>query len=511
MIQLSNQLNNVLRIYSAYRLLVSLILLSATISKVELFYLYIAYPQLLIASCWLYLVLNIVLMCVSVPKNKLNIFILSLLDIGILALIFTASGGIPSGIGNLLVISVAISNIILIGLSGIALAAFASCCLVYITFFFYTDLHLIHAAMLGILCFVCALFMQSLAKKIRSSTILVQTQAQDIIELEELNNQIVQRLNIGCLLIDEGYNIQLANNTAINMLGCLDYYNRYIGQFSSALVTALLQWKNQKLITKSQIKIKDSLDVQISFKQFNFGNKNNILVFLEDMSLVNNKANQLKQASLATMAGSIAHEIRNPLSSISYSAQLLENSNELNNDDRRLVAIINNHVNRINHIIESVLQITSRKDINTKQIDLVNFLHQFIGNLTLKNNQHIYLNFTDKNLQVIFDINQLTQVLTNLVQNALYFSELKNGVAKVWLNAEKNSETGLITLSVIDDGSGIEQDNLAKIFEPFFSTSQNGSGLGLYICKEFCELNEAYLTYAQSAQNGSSFIIRFKT
>jgi len=513
MMQLANQLQNVLRIYSIYRLLVSVILLSATISKVEAFYLYIAYPQLLLISCWAYLIINVVIVCLPIFTNKIQVFILGILDVGLLALIFSAGGGIPSGIGNLLVISVAISNIMLIGLSGIALAAFASCCLVYITFFLYTDLHLLHAAVLGVLCFVCAFFMQGLARKIRTSTTLVQTQAQDIVELEELNNQIVQRLDIGCLLVDEGYNIQLANNRAINMLDCLDYHGRYLGQLSSSLQTELLQWKSKQVISNTQIKIKNNLTVQVNFQQFNFSNKQHVLIFLEDMQRVNDKANQLKQASLAAMAGSIAHEIRNPLGAISYASQLLATSYELNNDDKRMVEIIDNHVKRVNSIIESVLQITGRKEVNLQPINLTSFIQKYSDDLTatLNSKQHIFLNIAQDNLTVMFDRQQLTQILNNLVQNALYFSAAKNDVAKVWLNVNFNQNTNLITLEVIDDGAGVDASNVVKIFEPFFSTRKTGSGLGLYISKELCELNQAYLNYCKSDIGGSCFTIIFKS
>jgi two-component system sensor histidine kinase PilS (NtrC family) len=100
------------------------------------------------------------------------------------------------------------------------------------------------------------------------------------------------------------------------------------------------------------------------------------------------------------------------------------------------------------------------------------------------------------------DPSQLTQVLTNLVQNGLRHSSKVHGKGQVWLDLFRDPDSDLPILDVIDDGPGVPEDQITNLFEPFFTTESKGTGLGLYISRELCESNQARLDYRQQEQGG---------
>jgi two-component system sensor histidine kinase PilS (NtrC family) len=108
---------------------------------------------------------------------------------------------------------------------------------------------------------------------------------------------------------------------------------------------------------------------------------------------------------------------------------------------------------------------------------------------------------------VSFDRGHLDQVLWNLGQNALRYCRNLTGSLK--LNLTNSEEGGGITLDVIDDGPGVNTEAALKLFEPFFTTESAGTGLGLYIGRELCEANGAFLEYVPQTGGGACFRIVF--
>ncbi|MNZ68984.1 Sensor protein ZraS [compost metagenome] len=234
-------------------------------------------------------------------------------------------------------------------------------------------------------------------------------------------------------------------------------------------------------------------------------------MFLEDISQIAQQAQQLKLASLGRLTAGIAHEIRNPLGAISHAAQLLQESEVLDGHDRRLTQIIQDQSRRMNLVIENVLQLSRRRQANPQLIDLKYWLYRFAGELreNLRDTERLHLQAGQGSIQTRMDPNQLTQVLTNLVQNGLRYSTQQHGTGQVWLNLFRDSETELPVLEVLDDGPGISPEQQARLFEPFFTTETKGTGLGLYISRELCESNQARIDYKMRNEGGSCFRITF--
>jgi len=515
---LGDQGRRILRLYHLYRLTIGLALVLLISSDLHDSLLQMSNPTLFSNGAWLYLILNIIVsVLVQNPKRDLPVLGLALMDVILLSGLFYFAGGTPSGIGNLLIVAVAIANILLRGRVGFFVAAVAAIGLIYLTFYLSLSKpeaarQFVQAAALGTLCFAAALLVQGLTRRLQASEHLARQRAEDVANLEALNALILQRMRTGILVLDPQRQVLLANQGAQQLLEQPETGGMPLAEYCPDLLNRLQQWQSNPTLRPEPLKIGQSGPiVQPSFASLQHGEKRNTLVFLEDSSHIAQKAQQLKLASLGRLTASIAHEIRNPLGAISHAAQLLHESESLDAADRRLAQIIQDHSRRMNLVIENVLQLSRRRQAEPQLLDLKYWLHRFVSELrnTLAPQQSVHLEVIGSSLQTRMDPNQLTQVLTNLVQNGLRYSGLRHARAQVWLRLYRDPASDLPVVEVLDDGDGVAAEQLQNIFEPFFTTESKGTGLGLYISRELCESNQARLDYRERPEGGSCFHIVF--
>ncbi len=237
------------------------------------------------------------------------------------------------------------------------------------------------------------------------------------------------------------------------------------------------------------------------------------LVFLEDNRQIVQRVRQMKLASLGRLTASIAHEIRNPLGAISHASQLLKESGTASVDDKRMIEIILDHCNRVNMIIEDVLDVSRHDDTLAQKIVLKTWLEEFIENYKATHDQcyEIELTIEESDTRVNVISGQLEQVLNNLFDNGLRYSKQNTNRATLQVIAGLDSRDGDYQpyIHVIDDGIGITDSDEALLFEPFHTTESNGTGLGLYISKELCEANQSQLSYRKTEEGKSCFSIYF--
>ena len=230
---------------------------------------------------------------------------------------------------------------------------------------------------------------------------------------------------------------------------------------------------------------------------------------MEDNRALTQQAQQLKLASLGRLTASIAHEIRNPLGAISHASQLLRESDQVCQADQRLIQIILQHTDRVNQIIENTLSISRRKEVTSTPMDLAQWLPKFKETYQQGNETQIVLEIQSESLPMKFDASHLSQVLTNLCDNGARYNAKTTGVREVKVVAGTNTNSDTSFVEVIDHGPGISSDEAGEIFNPFYTTDTQGSGLGLYICKELCEINQAALNLKFSEPGHTCFRIDF--
>lgn len=513
-----DQSRRILRLYHYYRLTIGLALVLLISSDLHQDVLDVINPAMLRNGAWAYLIVNIVVaVSMQQPRRSSQLFGLALMDVVLLSALFYLAGGTPSGIGNLLVIAVAISNILLGRRIGLLIAALASIGIIYLTFYLAlskpgAESQYVQAGALGTLCFVAALFVQALTRRLQLSENLARQRAEDVANLEALNALILQRMRTGILVIDAEHRVLLANRAATDMLALPELAGQVLDTSYPPLIERLQQWRTNPTLRPENLRaVAGGPTLQPSFATLQHSEQSNTLVFLEDVSHITQQAQQLKLASLGRLTAGIAHEIRNPLGAISHAAQLLQESEALDAPDRRLTQIIQDHSRRMNLIIENVLQLSRRRQAEPQLLDLKYWVHRFAGEFRngLKGNQSLHVESVGSSLQTRMDPNQLIQVLSNLVQNGLRYSGQQHAEAQVWLKLYREPDSDLPVLEILDDGPGVKPDQMANIFEPFFTTENKGTGLGLYISRELCESNQARLDYQPRAEGGSCFRIVF--
>jgi two-component system sensor histidine kinase PilS (NtrC family) len=230
------------------------------------------------------------------------------------------------------------------------------------------------------------------------------------------------------------------------------------------------------------------------------------------MATMSKRAQQIKLASLGRLTASIAHEIRNPLGAIGHATQLLDESEALDDSDRRLITIIGNHTRRVNTVVENVLQLSRPGTSLPQKINLHAWLKGFVDEFGHSGNcqpGQIRFSVEPDDLDVHCDPSLLHQAVWNLCQNAARHGAGESTALLIRLVGTRLTSSERPCLDIIDNGAGIEPELADKIFEPFFTTKSSGTGLGLYIAREICESNQSQLDYFPTTEGGSCFRITF--
>lgn len=508
----------VLRLYHLYRLVIGLALVALISSNLEVQLLNITQYKLFSYGGWAYLVLNLFTALLMPRAERLApLLALAVTDLALLCLLFYTGGGTPSGLGNLIVVSVAIANILLHRQIGLLLAALGAAGIIYSTFWLSLNNpdasnQFMQAGSLGMLCFAAALFIQWLVRRLQASEHLVKHQASTVANLEALNASIIERMRTGILVLDKNGQVLQVNQAALNMLDmpCLQGHN--LARQCEPLRQAYEAWQANPAMTPPRFqRTPQSSQLQPGFVSLEQDGQPQLLVFLEDTRHYNQQAQQLKLMSLGRLTAGIAHEIRNPLGAISHAAQLLSESNNLDKADHRLSQIIQEQARRLNNVIENVLQLSRQSQPEPQLIDLKYWLYRYVNSWREHSASlgELKLEVVGGHLQTRMDPHQLTQILDNLISNGLRFSRQENSNPSVRLVLFRHPSLLLPVLEIIDTGPGVPQPEQAALFEPFFTTNKKGTGLGLYISRELCEINHARLDYIDRPRMGGCFRITF--
>ena len=440
-----------------------------------------------------------------------------LVDILAITLLMHASGGLSSGLGILLVVAVAAGSLLMPGRLAFLFAAIATLAVLgqygmaYLQNVAIPAGGITQSGLLGAAFFATAAMARMLALRLRESEALAEQRGVDLANLQELNERIVQRLQSGIVVVDPQGRVRLMNRTAWMQLGMPpEQPGRPIAEIFPELHRHLRTWcKNPDWIPPILRPAGSETGLIPKFTRLGTENGVGAIISLEDSSALAEQAQQMKLASLGRLTASIAHEIRNPLGAISHAAQLLAESRDLPGGDQRLVQIVRNHAQRMNGIIENVLQLSRRRQNAPQRLELGQWLEHFLAefNATLHTSTDQIRLRADGPVQAEMDPSHLHQILWNLLQNALDHGGRGDQPARVQVNTGYLAPGGKPFIEVIDNGPGISPEARENIFEPFFTTAPQGTGLGLYIARELCESNQARLRYDAVPQGGSCFRI----
>jgi two-component system sensor histidine kinase PilS (NtrC family) len=434
-------------------------------------------------------------------------------DTIIIILLMHACGGISSGLGMLLIISVAITGLLTEQALAILFASLAALGLLAEHIYSVNNIPAYSGSstqvgILGASLIATAIVTHKLMMRVRSSEQLIKQRERDVALLSALNQEIIENMQAGVIVLGRNDSFRHINRAAREMLHLPDNTDITLQRDFPRLANALDTWRMTMSQASLMPPVSNEIDnLQISFRELQSEGQPNTMIFLNDVSSIRDSMQQAKLASLGHLTASIAHEIRNPLGAISYAAELLMEDRNLDEGDQRMVEIISQHTLRINHIIEDILNISRGDETARERIELKSWLPAFIDSFCqtgLAASESFQLEFESEFPAMLFDAGHLNQILTNLCTNACVHADTsKPVIIRIYLDPDH-----ALCIEIADQGPGIPNDILDQIFEPFYTTSHQGSGLGLYIVAQLCELNNATIAAQINQYNGTSFILR---
>ncbi len=516
----------VLGTLNVFRLLVAVMLLGLFFASGDPRFFGDRYPALFSATAAGYLVFSVV-SGLALRQRWVSAGLQALAqitaDIAAIVILMHASGGITSGLGGLLVVFLGAGSLVLPLQAPVIFAALAALAVLGEQFFSQlggvSDAGNYSAAgILGAIIFAISMAVRPLARRIQISEALARQRGVDLANLSELNEYIVQHLRESIVVVDADNKIRLMNGSAAQLLGAPEpSHGQPLSRASEDLNDYLNNWRADPAIkshTEFTMIADDNsarLAAHIALLGKGDGRQGPVLIFVEDSSIMNARVQQSKLASLGRLSASIAHEIRNPVGAMSHAGQLLAESAQLSDDEKRLTEIIRTHSERVSHIIDNVLQLSRRESSRPERFQLEpwleDFAQEFSRTLELQEGE-LAAASVEQGLEVRMDPSHLRQVLWNLCDNAVKYASETGGIL-VELHAGRIQRTGQPFLEVLDQGHGVDPTTVDKIFEPFYTDRSGGTGLGLYISRELCELNRATLVYQDREQGGSIFRVVF--
>ncbi|MDR2624715.1 MAG: PAS domain-containing protein, partial [Zoogloeaceae bacterium] len=322
-----------------------------------------------------------------------------------------------------------------------------------------------------------------------------------------ISRRVMERMGDGVLVVDAAGSIVDRNPMALAILGRNpDRVKGDLAQVAPELASAYQLWRSGGA-EETEIHRPEGTDLAVSFS-YTYSSGNVALVFIRDLRKLREQAVQFKLASLGRLTASIAHEIRNPLSSIRHASDLLaEDVHEP--AQQRLLQIVNDNVLRLDRIVRDVLVLGRQHAAEDRNdIRLAAFFANFIPEIEAQENvtAGVIACELPEDMIVNFNQGQFRQVIWNLLGNALRYASRRPGAVRLFA---RQMEDG-VELHLVDDGKGIPKDLQAHVFEPFFTTSAKGTGLGLHIARELCESNGVALFLAQEAGEGGHFVLKGK-
>lgn len=423
-------------------------------------------------------------------------------DIFALVLLMHASSGLRSGLGVILLISLAAGGLVGQGRLVLFYAAVATISLLvqqtlfalHAGAFLATDFF--QAGLFSTGFFASAISARLLARRVVANEELAFRRGVELLNQVRLSQRIIEDMQDGVLVVDVQGTVKQHNLRAETLLGLPSGFSGPLVAYSQALNDAYRDWRAGvgaalvllhagaagKLL---QARFVHAVEVDID--------QSDALIFLEDMDRLREQAQQLKLAALGRLTANIAHEIRNPLSAINHAAELLH---EDEGSNPRLLRIVLDNVQRLERIVRDVLEVGRRDRVNAELVALADFLPLFVTEFVGKAGvpEGVVALHCAPDLALRFDRSHLHQVLWNLLTNALRHCRQHEGSVQVLAQREGSK----VAIHVRDDGPGIEASLREQVFEPFFTTHQHGTGLGLYIARELCESNAARLVLLNS-------------
>ncbi len=331
-------------------------------------------------------------------------------------------------------------------------------------------------------------------------------------DLEFLKSAIVNSLNSGLVVFSKNGNITFANEMAKSIAKQLNLWDSMNDYFKEEILDVN---ENCKIVRGEKKISVNGKSNWIGYSVVPLYDHNNlsigVLLNFQDITNIKEMEEQLrindKFSFMGKLSAFLAHEIRNPLASLKGGVEYLGELKNLDDDYKKIIDIMIREIDRLNKIIADFLYFTKIAKPEKTNIYLKNLLDEIwfeVKMMNIKNN-YDFLYKGDENLIIKGDPNQIRQVFLNLIINSLDAMK-KNGGNTIQVNSFLDKAETVIIFE--DEGGGIQEDHRDKIFEPFFSTKENGTGIGLSIVFRIIQAHGGSISVT-NGERGAKFTLRF--
>nr|WP_168210390.1 ATP-binding protein [Persicimonas caeni] len=360
----------------------------------------------------------------------------------------------------------------------------------------------------SVAAYLVAVLAGYLAQRLGEVTGELERQQSNVQELRALNANILASLNSGLLTVDSGGAVIFFNRAAETITGrsAAEVYGKRLDDVFPSLAGRLaqaggaLESDAQTFASESKIGHESRLEsiyVRPNGEQVYLGFSVSLLrdsqdqvagriVIFQDLSEVKKLEREKKRserlAAVGQLAAAIAHEIRNPLASISGSVEMLESISDLDEDDAMLMRIIVREVDRLDKLITSFLDYSRPRTLERTRTDLIELIRDVLG--LFRNRPasqmvpaHLAADDDLEEAPAQVDREALRQVMWNLLNNAREAMEENQAGGQIRVSVSRHGNRWVVVVE--DDGPGISAELSERIFEPFFTTKETGTGLGL--------------------------------
>jgi two-component system sensor histidine kinase PilS (NtrC family) len=362
-----------------------------------------------------------------------------------------------------------------------------------------------------------------LSSQLDISSRALETSKASFYRLYELNDSIIKSIDTALITMDKHGRIQSINRAGCQLLKltAARTYNQPWQLFFPELVDSYLfvGHNNSYLsvgLTFTHKRPADQMELILEISVMDLVDKDNEswghLVVLQDRTTISQMQAEIKRnehlAAIGELAAGLAHEIRTPLASMSGSWNMINNQDLSEDDRKRLFVIIGREMDRLDTLVNDFLAYARPSIGNPQAIDL---------NQLINDQLHVFRSWKGDEVlitkdlaeipQVYFDYGQLTQVVFNLLQNAIEAAVKARPLKMVVATRLSKDRVGFVTLSVQDNGQGIPEDKIKNIFQPFYTTKPKGTGLGLATVWGLIHRGGGGIRVASDPKSGTVFTI----
>jgi two-component system sensor histidine kinase PilS (NtrC family) len=356
-------------------------------------------------------------------------------------------------------------------------------------------------------------------------------------------DDILRYLRSGLLTVDTSGKIIYFNRTAEEILGYKEkqikgenfekIFKDRLPEFGETLSLAL---KSNQMHSRYELYInslsgkKVPIGTSTSVLKDKDGEKRGLIAIFQDLTDAKKLEEKMRLkdrlAAVGELSAGIAHEIRNPLSSISGSVEVLKEELSLSEENQKLMELILKESARLNSILTEFLQYAKIKETSLTKVELVHLIDEIIEIVkkhpAFRKKIFIRKEMDFKPVYVLGEENQIKQLLLNLLVNALEAMEEKGDrilltnksiktIEGFYFNGEEEeAEKTWVPLAIIDNGKGMNEEQKEKAFLPFYSTKKNGTGLGLAIVQRLVNNLNGKIEFKSKLGQGSIFVVYFQ-